>query len=100
MNHDENDDEPEAYGPEECPTCQEDDDFYDLVRAKERAASIILARHLRMLRSVGWSSFFPLEVMLGTSNVEEQEGIDVHRATTVYILRQDGRIKARSKPWE
>jgi hypothetical protein len=46
------------------------------------------------LSSVGWSSFF------GSNRRGcNMETGDMQRATTVYILRQSGKIKVKSRPW-
>jgi hypothetical protein len=64
------------------------------VRAREREASIVFARKLRKLWSVGWSSFFAYH-----QDAFEMEGVDEERATTVFIWRGNRRIKARCLPW-
>lgn len=97
INHEMHIDEVQSYGPEGCETCQEDEGLYDLVRSNEREACIILARSLRMLKSAGWSSFFPVR-WAGDAAICFDAG-DQWRATTIHISRQNGRIKARSKPW-
>jgi hypothetical protein len=63
------------------------------VRKREQEASVIIAKKLKKLASVGWSSFF------ASGRVFEDEDVDVERATTVFIWRGDGKIKARSRPW-
>lgn len=92
LNHDDIEDE-DPHGPEYCTACQNEDIGVN-VRREERGASLIIAKKLLRLESVGWSSFFG-----SGKDVMKMEGGDLERATTIYILRENGRIKARGRPW-
>jgi hypothetical protein len=94
------------YGPEYCTICVACDDEDDgiataaaTVRNNEHEASITIARRLKKLVSVGWSSFFPVGGSKHLYRLEDMEDRDAERAMTVFIWRGDGRIKARNRPW-
>ena len=94
LDHEES--EGELYGPEFCTICRDacaHEDSPDEIRKREREASVIFAKKLKKLVSVGWSSFFPSPCLC------EDEDVDTERATMVCIWRGDGKIKARSQPW-
>lgn len=86
------DDLPFPHGPELCRTCKLIGSA-SKVRTRELEASLALARKLKKLRTVGWSSFF-------TSQVFEVDKVgDWRRRTTTYILRVNGRVRVRRRPW-
>ncbi|KAH7910308.1 hypothetical protein BJ138DRAFT_1192525 [Hygrophoropsis aurantiaca] len=62
------------------------------VRTRELEASLNLARRLRSLHTIGWSSLFAPSPRI------ESDG-DLARATKVFIRRMNGRIRVRRKPW-
>ncbi|KAG1764001.1 hypothetical protein EDD22DRAFT_821754 [Suillus occidentalis] len=86
------DDLPFPHGPELCRTCKLIGSA-SKVRTRELEASLALARKLKTLRTVGWSSFF-------TSQVFEVDKVgDWRRRTTTHILRVNGRVRVRRRPW-
>ncbi|KAG2138757.1 hypothetical protein BD769DRAFT_1651087 [Suillus cothurnatus] len=64
------------------------------VRIRELEASLALARKIKTLRTVGWSSFFTSQVFEPDNKVG-----DWRRRTTAYILRANGRVRVRRRPW-
>lgn len=95
----------EVYGPDECTVC-------DLlapiksVRVRELAASLVIAQMLKTIRSIGWSSFFCNKPGKNEKKADEEEDDDEdgeeeskERKTTVWVLRQGGRIRVRRTPW-
>ena len=98
----------------------------DNVRVRELAASLVMAQKLKALRSVGWSSFFykdiapkdgkwdDVKVEQSLSDDEDEGGgetiyggrslsgiceIEDDMRTTIWILRDNGRIRVRRTPW-
>jgi hypothetical protein len=86
------DDLPFPHGPELCRTCKLIGSA-SKVRTRELEASLALARKLKTLRTVGWSSFFSSQVF------EVDKVGDWRRRTTTYILRVNGRVRVRRRPW-
>lgn len=85
---------PFPHGPEICRTCKLIGSA-PKVRTRELEASLALARKIKMLRTVGWSSFFAYQ---GYEPEEDKVG-DWQRKTTVYILRANGKVRVRRRPW-
>ncbi|KAG2125060.1 hypothetical protein DEU56DRAFT_587760 [Suillus clintonianus] len=85
---------PFPHGPELCRTCNLIGSA-SKVRTRELEASLALARKIKTLRTVGWSSFFS---HLAFEPDEKYAG-DWRRRTTVYILRANGRVRVRRRPW-
>ncbi|KAG1738845.1 uncharacterized protein EDB91DRAFT_1054364 [Suillus paluster] len=85
---------PFPHGPELCRTCKLVGSP-SKVRTRELEASLALARKIKTLQTVGWSSFFTYQVF----EPEETKVGDWRRRTTVYILRANGRVRVRRRPW-
>ncbi|KAG0703986.1 hypothetical protein DFH29DRAFT_989198 [Suillus ampliporus] len=85
---------PFPHGPELCRTCELLGSAPE-VRTRELEASLALARKIKTLRTVGWSSFFAHQVF----EPDEIKVGDWRRRTTVYILRANGRVRVRRRPW-
>ncbi|KAJ7504404.1 hypothetical protein B0H11DRAFT_515485 [Mycena galericulata] len=77
------------FGPEECILC---DKASTMVQLRELAAGLEFAQCLKALRTVGFSSFFDRTPY---SQSEDRRNPD----TTVYVLRENGRIRVRKSPW-
>ncbi|KAH7924307.1 hypothetical protein BV22DRAFT_1196038 [Leucogyrophana mollusca] len=80
-----------GFDAEICPVC----DLLVLapaVRTRELEASLGLARKLKTLRTVGWSSFF-------SSGLRKEKEGDLARMAKVFILRANGRVRVRRRPW-
>jgi len=84
---------PFPHGPELCRTCKLIGSS-SKVRIRELEASLALARKIKTLRTVGWSSFFTSQVFEPDNKVG-----DWRRRTTAYILRANGRVRVRRRPW-
>jgi hypothetical protein len=87
------------YGPEECPICREiapvSEDF-----ERELEASKILAKRLKNLQTIGWSTFFSHP----GGHFPPHEGLldmvgDWERSTRVWVSRKDGKIRLKGMPW-
>ncbi|KAF7308536.1 Deacetylase sirtuin-type domain-containing protein [Mycena chlorophos] len=72
-----------TFGPEECLLCNQ---AAEHVRLRELVAALEFAQHLKGLRTIGFSSFF--------------DRTTADETTTVYILRADGRLRVRQRPWD
>ncbi|KAG7444473.1 uncharacterized protein BT62DRAFT_971188 [Guyanagaster necrorhizus] len=101
--------------PSECDICA---DHAKDVRMDELAASLIVARKIRGLQTIGWSSFFGYGGGDWASNGEKADD-DVNDGgggdqvedtnsdiivgndckTKVWILRMNGRVRVRRVPW-
>lgn len=88
------DDLPFPHGPELCHTCKLIGSA-SKVRTRELEASLALARKFKTLRTVGWSSFFTSPVI----EPDDNKVGDWRRRTTAYILRTNGRVRVRRRPW-
>lgn len=75
---------------------------------REMEASMIMAKRLRSLQTIGWSTFFKSGV--GTTAFDwrhpaQDMGLydgdlgDWERSTTKWVLRQDGKIRIKGTPW-
>ncbi|KAJ7668327.1 hypothetical protein B0H17DRAFT_222001 [Mycena rosella] len=76
------------FGPEQCILCEE---AAAEVQLRELAAGLELAQYLKALRTIGFSSFFD-DAAYYTRGRRLDE-------TTVYVLRENGRIRVRKTPW-
>jgi len=85
---------PFPHGPEICHTCRLVGSAPKM-RTRELEASLALARKIKTLRTVGWSSFFAHRVY----EPDEDKVGDWQRKTTVYVLRTNGRVRVRRRPW-
>jgi hypothetical protein len=85
---------PFPHGPELCRTCNLIGSA-PKVRTRELEASLALARRIKTLRTVGWSSFFTYQV----HEPDEDKVGDWRRKTTVYILRANGKVRVQRIPW-
>ncbi|KAG2142865.1 uncharacterized protein EDB93DRAFT_1088458 [Suillus bovinus] len=85
---------PFPHGPELCRTCELIGSA-SKVRTRELEASLALARKIKTLRTVSWSSFFTSQVF----EPDDNKVGDWRRKTTVYILRANGRVRVRRRPW-
>ncbi|KAG1860279.1 hypothetical protein DFJ58DRAFT_905547 [Suillus subalutaceus] len=85
---------PFPHGPELCRTCKLIGSA-SKVRTRELEASLVLARKIKTLRTVGWSSFFASQVF----EPDDNKVGDWRRRTTAYILRANGRVRVRRRPW-
>ncbi|KAJ7606141.1 hypothetical protein DFH06DRAFT_1015216 [Mycena polygramma] len=85
--------ERDPFGPELCLLC---DAAASDVQLRELAAGLELAQSLKALRTVGFSSVAPGNYarFRNTRNGDGEEN-----ETTVYVLRENGRIKVRKSPW-
>ncbi|KAJ7574385.1 hypothetical protein C8J56DRAFT_872350 [Mycena floridula] len=108
------DDEISVFGPDGCRVCRVES---EQVRNRELEASLLLAKRLRSLDSIGWSTFFNQaennvdwkgEDIGGiqedpTSATENLAvgGVDLrkHRRTKIWIKRDEACIKVRRAPW-
>lgn len=98
---------PDVYGPDECTLCE----VHSLnVRYQELVASLYFARSFKSLKTIGWSSFFAdsrysdrqkgSQKSLSRHTEEISEDRAVEEGTTkVWILRADGKVRVRRKPW-
>ncbi|KIJ65177.1 hypothetical protein HYDPIDRAFT_187524 [Hydnomerulius pinastri MD-312] len=86
---------PFPHGPDLCPICSLLVSAPE-VRTRELEASLALARKLKTLKTIGWSSFFSWKKP--PSGIEKIG--DWARTTKTYILRADGRVRVRRRPWE
>ncbi|KAJ7091348.1 hypothetical protein B0H15DRAFT_977221, partial [Mycena belliarum] len=77
------------FGPEQCILC---DEVGTEVQLRELAAGLEFAQYLKALRTIGFSSFFED----GTECHSDGQWTD---KTTVYVLRENGRIRVRKAPW-
>lgn len=83
---------------------------------RELAASLMIAQKLKALKSIGWSSFFDGATKVaqnlldcydsghsddGNADEENDEELSIQEAmkTTIWIRRNNGRIKVRRVPW-
>ncbi|KAG2110590.1 uncharacterized protein F5147DRAFT_634102 [Suillus discolor] len=85
---------PFPHGPELCRTCKLIGSA-SKVRTRELEASLALARKIKTLRTVSWSSFFTSQVF----EPDDNKAGDWLRRTTAYILRANGRVRVRRRPW-
>ncbi|OAX38879.1 hypothetical protein K503DRAFT_740478 [Rhizopogon vinicolor AM-OR11-026] len=85
---------PFPHGPELCSTCKLVGSA-PKVRTRELEASLELARKIKTLETVGWSSFFTYQVY----EPDNDKVGDWRRKTTVYILRANGKVRVRRRPW-
>ncbi|KAG2360466.1 hypothetical protein BDR07DRAFT_1514059 [Suillus spraguei] len=85
---------PFPHGPELCRTCKLIASV-SKVCTRELEASLALARKIKTLRTVGWSSFFTSQVF----EPDDNKVGDWRRRTTAYILRANGRVRVRRRPW-
>jgi len=74
------------YAPDECFLCRQSGPV-DTVRERELEASEIMAKRLKCLESISWSTFF----VQGNGGGE--------RSTTKWVLRKDGKIRMKGTPW-
>ncbi|KAI6010912.1 hypothetical protein F5J12DRAFT_781878 [Pisolithus orientalis] len=65
------------------------------VRARELEASLAIARKLRSVKTISWSSFFPSKLCT-TAHASAGDG----KTTTTYVLRANGRVRVRRRPWD
>ncbi|KAJ7442253.1 hypothetical protein FB451DRAFT_1057677 [Mycena latifolia] len=80
------------FGPEECILCEET--AAHEVQLRELAAALEFAQYLKALRTIGFSSFFDDAAGYYASSDGRRRD-----KTTVYVLRDKGRIRVRKKPW-
>jgi hypothetical protein len=85
---------PFPHGPDLCPICSILVSAPE-VKTRELEASLSLARKLRSLRTIGWSSFFTCKHPFP----DKTKTGDWRRATKTYVLRADGRVRVRRRPW-
>ncbi|KAG1878677.1 hypothetical protein C8R48DRAFT_752709 [Suillus tomentosus] len=85
---------PFPHGPELCRTCKLFGSA-SKVRTRELEASLALARKIKTLRTISWSSFFTSQVF----EPDDNKAGDWLRRTTAYILRANGRVRVRRRPW-
>ncbi|KAI6044482.1 hypothetical protein EDC04DRAFT_2865931 [Pisolithus marmoratus] len=78
---------PFPHGPGDCPFCA--------VRTRELEASLAMARKLRSVKTISWSSFFPQK-----QSTTRRTSVGDGRTTTTYVLRANGRIRVRRRPWD
>ncbi|KAI6167295.1 hypothetical protein EDD17DRAFT_1469258 [Pisolithus thermaeus] len=86
---------PFPHGPDECPLCAILVSASE-VRTRELEASLAMARKLRSIETISWSSFFPLK----QCTTERASVGDQSRTATAYVLRADGRVRVRRRPWD
>ncbi|KAH7885790.1 hypothetical protein F5I97DRAFT_2022834 [Phlebopus sp. FC_14] len=86
---------PFPHGPDLCPICSLLVSAPQ-VRTRELEASLALARKLKALETVSWSSFFSWRQSLPT----DMKVGDWKRKTTTYVLREGGRVRVRRRPWD
>lgn len=86
---------PFPHGPELCPICSIMVSGPE-VRTRELEASLALARKLKSLRTIGWSSFFTWQ----PPSEDERRIGDWQRMTKTYVLRSGGRVRVRRRPWD
>ncbi|KAF9219744.1 hypothetical protein BS17DRAFT_760427 [Gyrodon lividus] len=86
---------PFPHGPDLCPICSILVSAPE-VRTRELEASLSLARKLKSLKTISWSSFFAWKQ---PSPDKENIG-DWRRTTNTYVLRADGRVRVRRRPWD
>ena len=68
-----------------------------MVRECELAATKIMAKKLKNLKSLGWSTIFA-----NNHNLQLEPMIQVGdpgRRTTRWVLRKDGKLFLRMRPW-
>ncbi|KAI6124876.1 hypothetical protein EDD16DRAFT_1825970 [Pisolithus croceorrhizus] len=86
---------PFPHGPDECPLCAILVSA-SKVRTRELEASLAMARKLRSIEMISWSSFFPpKQCTTEHASVGDQSG-----TATTYVLRVDGRVRVRRRPWD
>lgn len=78
------------FGPELCTLC---DEVAVEVQLRELAAGLEFAQILKALRTVGFSSFF------NDTPGYKRDASDRQNETTVYVLRENGRIRVRKSAW-
>lgn len=86
---------PFPHGPDQCPLCAILVSASE-VRTRELEASLAMARKLRSVETISWSSFFPLK----RCSVAGAIVGDQNRTTTTYVLRANGRVRVRRRPWD
>lgn len=85
---------PFPHGPDQCPLCAILVSASE-VRTRELEASLAMARKLRSVETISWSSFFPLKQCSAAGACVG----DQSRTTTMYVLRTNGRVRVRRRPW-
>lgn len=85
---------PFPHGPGDCPICAVLVSASQ-VRARELEASLAIARKLRSVKTISWSSFFPSKPCT-TAHASAGDG----KTTTTYVLRANGRVRVRRRPWD
>lgn len=87
--------EPFPHNPDECAICTVLVSA-PKVRTRELEASLAIARKIKSLKTIRWSSFFS---WMQPTSINERVG-DWKRTTTAYVLRANGRVRVRRTPWE
>lgn len=85
---------PFPHGPGDCPFCAVLVSASE-VRTRELEASLAMARKLRSVKTISWSSFFPQKQSTAT-----RTSVGDGRTTTTYVLRANGRVRVRRRPWD
>ncbi|KAF8216464.1 hypothetical protein K438DRAFT_2080870 [Mycena galopus ATCC 62051] len=88
--------EQRPFGPELCILC---DGAAAAVQLRELGAGLEFAQSLKALQSVGFSSFFDDTPRYYSTFRCKQNTHDRHSETTVYVLRENGRIRVKKTPW-
>ncbi|KAJ6581478.1 hypothetical protein B0H19DRAFT_508151 [Mycena capillaripes] len=81
------------FGPDCCILC---DEAAAEVQLRELAAGLQLAQCLKALRTVGFSSIAPGYY---TRFGDQRDDNSRQNETTLYVLRENGRLKVRKRPW-
>ena len=84
------------FGPETCIMCRTAEALC-MVRECELAATKIMAKKLKSLKSLGWSTIFANNQSLQLEPVIKVG--DPGRRTTRWVLRKDGKLFLRMRPW-
>ena len=87
--------DPFPHEPDECAICAVLVSA-PKVRRRELEASLAIARKLKSLKTIRWSSFFS---WMQPISMDEQVG-DWTRTMTAYVHRANGRVRVRRTPWE
>ncbi|KAF9244107.1 hypothetical protein BU15DRAFT_42406 [Melanogaster broomeanus] len=85
---------PFPHGPDLCPICSILVSAPE-VQTRELEASLSFARKLKTLETISWSSFFAWK----RPPPDEKKIGDWRRMTKAYVLRADGRVRVRRRPW-
>ncbi|KAF8998497.1 hypothetical protein BDQ17DRAFT_1361881 [Cyathus striatus] len=98
-------------GASECELCQP---FAREIRRRELTASLIIARRLKSLKDITWDSFYgimvanPSQENASSENCERADDDSIEHlevtntafnVTSVWIWRDNGRVRAKATPW-